>query len=110
MGINYNPKIVTDGLVLCLDAGNIKSYPGSGTTWTDLTNIGSRNATLINSPTYSTSNLGYFTFNGSNTFASITKPNPNITGLISMEMWINFASNTGSVPVMKGNHFTMIQV
>lgn len=36
MGVGYNPKIVTDGLVLCLDATNPKSYPGTGTTWTDL--------------------------------------------------------------------------
>jgi hypothetical protein len=36
MAINYNPKIVTDGLVLCLDAGNPKSYPGTGTTWFNL--------------------------------------------------------------------------
>jgi hypothetical protein len=36
MGTYYNPRIVTDGLVLALDAGNAKSYPGSGTTWTDL--------------------------------------------------------------------------
>lgn len=36
MGIAYNPKIVTNGLVLALDASNTKSYPGSGTTWTDL--------------------------------------------------------------------------
>jgi hypothetical protein len=35
---NYGPKIVTDGLVLCLDAANRKSYPGSGTTWFDLSN------------------------------------------------------------------------
>jgi len=36
MGLNHSPRIVTNGLVLCLDAANIKSYPGSGTTWTDL--------------------------------------------------------------------------
>lgn len=36
MGINYSPKIVTDGLVLCLDAANPLSYPGSGNTWFDL--------------------------------------------------------------------------
>jgi len=36
MGIAYNPKIATDGLVLCLDAANVKSYPGTGTTWFDL--------------------------------------------------------------------------
>ena len=32
----YGPRIVTDGLVLHLDAGNRKSYPGSGSTWYDL--------------------------------------------------------------------------
>ena len=37
MGTTYNPAIVTDGLVLCLDAANKRSYPGTGTTWSDLT-------------------------------------------------------------------------
>jgi hypothetical protein len=45
MAISYNPRIVTDGLVLALDAGNPKSYPGSGTTWTDLSGNGN-NGTL----------------------------------------------------------------
>jgi len=40
MGIAYNPSIVSNNLVLCLDAGNTKSYPGSGTTWTDLSGNG----------------------------------------------------------------------
>lgn len=40
MGINYSPKIVTDGLVLCLDAENPLSYPGSGNTWYDLSGNG----------------------------------------------------------------------
>lgn len=40
MGVAYNPSIVTNGLVLCLDAANPKSYPGSGTTWTDLSGNG----------------------------------------------------------------------
>ena len=40
MGIAYNSKIVTDGLVLCLDAANPKSYPGTGTTWKDLSGNG----------------------------------------------------------------------
>ena len=35
MGNNYGPKIINDGLVLCLDAGDGKSYSGSGTTWYD---------------------------------------------------------------------------
>ena len=36
MGVTYNNRIVTDGLVLCLDAASKRSYPGTGTTWTDL--------------------------------------------------------------------------
>lgn len=36
MAVGYNPKIITDGLSICLDAANPKSYPGSGTTWFDI--------------------------------------------------------------------------
>lgn len=46
MSVAYNPKIVTDGLVLCLDAANLKSYPGTGTSWNDLSGNG-YNATLL---------------------------------------------------------------
>jgi hypothetical protein len=50
MGVGYNPKIVTDGLVMCLDAANKKSYSGSGTTWRDLCN--NYDFTIVNSPTF----------------------------------------------------------
>jgi len=63
MGFNFAQKIVTSGLVLYLDAANNKSYPGSGTTWTDLSQYGN-NATLANGPTYSTSNAGILSFDG----------------------------------------------
>jgi len=49
MGINYSPKIVTDGLVLCLDAANPLSYPGSGNTWYD---ISGNNRHYTIDPTY----------------------------------------------------------
>jgi hypothetical protein len=67
MGIGYNPKIVTDGLILCLDAGNTKSYSGSGTTWTDLSG-NNRNGTLTNGPTYSSDVGGSIVFDGTNDF------------------------------------------
>jgi len=51
MALAHSPRIVTDGLVLCLDAGNAKSYPGSGTTWTDLSGNGN-NGTLVNGVGY----------------------------------------------------------
>ena len=38
MSTFYSPKLVTDGLVLCIDAFNSKSYPGTGTAWNDLSN------------------------------------------------------------------------
>jgi len=69
MSVNYNPSVVTSGLLLNLDAGNLKSYPTSGTAWTDLSG-NANNGTLVNSPTYSSTNGGNLTFNGTNQYAS----------------------------------------
>jgi hypothetical protein len=83
LAIFYNPRIITDNLVLALDAGNTKSYPGSGTTWTDLSGNGNT-GTLTNGPTYSSANGGMFTFNGTNQYitvpssASITTSTPTV--------------------------------
>lgn len=78
---------VTTGLVLDLDAGNPASYPGSGSTWKDLTGTVA-NGTLYNSPTYNSANGGYFSFNGSNQYAAF----PNSTALdnqsFTVEVWI----------------------
>lgn len=63
MGLAHSPSIVTSGLVLCLDAANRKSYPGSGTTWTDLSENG-YTGTLTNGPTFSTDNQGQLITDG----------------------------------------------
>ena len=68
MSLSHSPSIVMNGLILALDAGNIKSYSGSGTTSTDLSTSGST-LTLTNGPTYSTDNGGYFSFDGTNDYA-----------------------------------------
>jgi hypothetical protein len=73
MAISYNPSSVTSGLVLCLDAANTKSYPGSGTTWTDLSG-NSNTGTLTNGPTYSSANGGSLVFDGSNDYVSGSIP------------------------------------
>ena len=65
-----NP-VVTTGLQLYLDAGNASSYPGSGTTWTDLSG-NSRDGTLTNGPTYSATNGGSIVFDGSNDYVQCT--------------------------------------
>jgi hypothetical protein len=67
MAFNYSPKIVTDGLVLYLDAANNRSYPGSGTTWVDLSR-GNNNGTLTNGPTFNSANGGSIVFDGTNDF------------------------------------------
>ena len=59
------PNIITDGLVLALDAANTKSYPGSGTTWNDLSGNGN-NGTLTNGPTFNSNRLGRLSFDGTN--------------------------------------------
>jgi hypothetical protein len=63
--------VPTSGLLVYIDAGNIISYPGTGTTVFDLSGNGT-NGTLVNSPSYSaTTNGGVWTFNGSNNYISV---------------------------------------
>ena len=61
-----NGKIVTDGLVLCLNAADKNSYPGSGTTWADVAST--NNGTLTNGPTFNSANGGSIVFDGANDY------------------------------------------
>ena len=71
MATHYSPKIVTDGLVLCLDAGNTKSYSGSGTSWRDIS--GNGNHFTINASAFASNSAGkYMDFNGSYGCATTT--------------------------------------
>lgn len=65
----YLPNIVAN-VKLSLDAGNTSSYPGTGTTWYDLSGYGI-NGTLTNSPTYSSANSGYLVFDGVNNYVNL---------------------------------------
>jgi hypothetical protein len=83
-------NIVTDGLVLNLDAGNVGSYSGSGTTWYDLSN-NLNNGTLVNIPTFTSvnNNSSYFTFNGTNQYSTITPP---VINIMTISLWIYIIS------------------
>jgi hypothetical protein len=61
-----SPNIVRDSLVLALDAADKNSYPGSGTSWYDLS--GGYTGTLTNGPTFSAANLGSIVFDGINDY------------------------------------------
>lgn len=63
MSFNFSPKIVKDGLVLYLDAANPNSYISGSTNWTDISRIGN-DASLINTPSYSSLNGGGIVFDG----------------------------------------------
>ena len=70
MAFNYSPKIVTDGLVLYLDAANQYSYVSGSTSWNDISR-GGNNGTLTNGPTYSSANGGSIVFDGTNDYVTI---------------------------------------
>ena len=73
----YDASFNSNGALLYVDAGITASYPGSGTTWTDLSGR-ANNATLVGSPGY-TSSPGYFTFNGlGSNYASTTASKFNV--------------------------------
>ena len=67
MAFHRGPRVVTDGLVLYLDAANPKSYPGTGTTWYDLSGNGNHTS-IYNGPIYSDEGNGVITFDGINDY------------------------------------------
>lgn len=91
MSLSHAPNIVRNGLVLYLDAANSRSYPGTGTTWTDLSGNGN-NGTLTNGPTYSSLNNGSIVFNGSNQHVIGPSISSQFTGDMTAEVWINIVS------------------
>jgi len=95
MGLAHSPRIVRDGLVLYLDAANIKSYPGSGTTWTDISGK-DYDGTLINGPTFSSDNLGCVVFDGSNdTVHGVHNSELNLRNDVTVECWFRRTGSRG---------------
>ena len=88
MGFYRGPNVVTDGLVLALDAASLRSYPGSGTTWYDLSGNGS-NTTISGTPTLNEN--GYLEFDGSSNYIdlgsniTLSKDNSTFSGWFYIE-------------------------
>jgi hypothetical protein len=78
MAFNYSPKVVTDGLVLYLDAANPNSYVSGSTTWRDISR-GGNNGILVNGPTYSSANGGSIVFDGVDDYVALS----NFSGIIT---------------------------
>lgn len=98
MTTEAGPDIVTDGLVLSLDAANPKSYPGTGTVWSDLTNNGN-NGTLIDGAGYDSAGGGSIIFNGTNNYV-LVGPVANTgksTISVSWGVWVYPTSTSGNI-------------
>jgi len=85
--IQYSPKIVTDSLVLYLDAANVKSYIGSGISWYDLSGNGNT-GTLSTENIGTVSGSGVMAFNGSSDYIQNTNTNNLISSVGSISYWI----------------------
>ena len=94
MGIAYNTSIVTDGLVYALDAGNTRSYLGSGIIANSL--VGGTGSTLVNGTGFSSANSGSFFFDGTNDY--ILKPADSLfdfgTGNFTISSWIKTSTTS----------------
>ena len=92
MTVYGGPHIITNELVLALDAGDVKSYPGDGSIWYDLCS-NTLDASLILNPTF---NSDKFVFNGINQYMDI-----GYESILNMDtddmttsVWINPSINT----------------
>jgi hypothetical protein len=89
MAFSFQPKVVSDGLVLFVDAGNTKSYPGSGTVWADLSST-QITGSLTNGPTFNSANGGSIRFDGTNDYVNLGSSNTlNFTDAFSVSFWTN---------------------
>lgn len=105
MSFHFSPKIVTNGLILCLDAANTRSYPTTGVNCRDLTG-NNNNGTLINGTSFDSSNGGNIVFDGVDDRMSTTLTNvgTNNTTQIVWFKWdgvnqirvISYLGNTGT--------------
>ena len=91
MATNYSPKIVTDGLVLCLDAADKNSYSGSIhggvlSTWSDLSGQG--NNGTISGSTFDTGSGGSINFDGSNDYVELPTSLPDAPTALTVTFWI----------------------
>jgi hypothetical protein len=103
----YNgPKLVTNGLICCLDAANVKSYTGSGNSWADLS--GNNNTGTLSGPTFSSANVGSIAFDGTDDIVTISNPTTIRNQNFAFSVWLNpLAQNTAIISIIDFDHATV---
>lgn len=107
-GTYGQPGAVVSDLTLWLDPNNSASYPGSGSTWYDISG-NAANITLANSPAYTSGTPSYFTFNGTTQFGTGSTANVLPSSTYTKSMWFqwnNYGFNNNIVSSDPGGHFT----
>jgi len=107
MSLGHGAGIIRNGLVLHLDAANLKSYPGTGTAWNDLSGQ-SNNGTMINGVGYNVADKGFMTFDGVDDTINcgpVSQIGSSLTGL-TVSVWINTNSSTTRMILENGTNHT----
>jgi hypothetical protein len=106
MAIIRGPKIVRNGLVLALDAGDRNSYSGSGTTWYDLSG-NANNGTLTNGPTFSAVNGGCIVFDGVDDYVNVSDASTLNSNTQTINIWYNATTLPGRSATIICKHNTV---
>ena len=99
MSFNNGPTVVTNGLVLALDAGDRNSYVSGSTTWFDLTGV--NNGTLTNGPTFNTGSGGSIVFDGVDDYVNLGANSSNYSRTsFTIDSWVKFTNSGGENPIL----------
>ena len=104
MGFYRGPNIVTDGLVFAIDAGSERSYPGSGTTATDL--AGTNTVALVNGVSYNSNQGGKWGFDGIDDQIVLNSGTALVVNDFTITQWIQFPASTSKMSIGGGQHTT----
>jgi len=106
MSLGHGVSIIRNGLVMHLDTANTKSYPGTGTGWSDLSGQGS-NFSLSTNVTYSDGNQGVLNFNGVDSVTSGIVQSPVFTGITLNIFYKSNISSSSALLIGTNNYFIL---
>ena len=104
MGSFVGPDIVDDNLIFAIDAGSTRSYPGSGTTATDL--AGTNTVALVNGVSYNPNQGGKWGFDGIDDQIILNSGTALVLNDFTITQWIQFPSSTSKMSIGGGQYNT----
>ena len=96
MPSQYGPRVITDGLILCLDAADRNSYSGVGTNFNDIAGKGNHTF-LVNGPTYSNDYRGAIVLDGSKDYISGISSITLGDNTFTISMWLKYSAEPNNI-------------